>query len=197
MSTHLTHPRRALRLTFATLGAALIVAGLAACSPAPTQPRITLPSDPSVIIITDSTHTPDATSVNAALEEARARVPFAIQTPAWVPEGYHLSDEISVANDAGWVLLEWQADDGALVDLIISPVAPATPDAPPQFVREVAVGSHTGYFIFGLHNATADVWDPTVQTLLTWRDADLYYSLATAGLDTAPGDLQRMAESLS
>lgn len=197
MSTYPARPRRALRLALVTFAVGLAAAVLAACSPAASQPQVTLPSDPAVIIITDSTHAPDAQSVDAALADVRARVAFAVKTPAWVPEGYRLSDEINVAGDATWVLLEWRTDDGALVDLIISPVAPATPQAPPQFVRAVDVAGHTGYFIFGLHNAAADVWDPTLQTLLTWRDDGVYYSLATAGLDTPPQDLKRMAESLS
>jgi hypothetical protein len=193
MSTQPTRPRRALRPTFVILAAGF-VAALAACSPDTAPPQVTLPSQPSVIVVTTDT----GEQVHpTTLADVRARVPFDIKIPTWVPDDYQLSDEISVAADSAWVLLEWRAPDDTLVDLIISPVAPATPNAPPQFVHNVDIDGHEGQIILGLHNSAAGEWDPTLQTLLTWREGELYYSLATAGLTTTAKDLQRMAESMS
>ncbi len=195
MSTHAPYPRALLL----TLGAGLLLAA-AACQPTSPQPQVTLPSAPPVVVVSDASPPPadDTVPVQAgALDEIRARLPFTIKTPAWVPEGYRLSDEISVAGDAAWVLLEWEHETGALVDLVISPYAPATPNAPPQFVKAVVVAGRPAQFIFGLHNSAAGQWDPTLQTILTWQDGDLYYSLATAGTATSAKDLKHMAQSMT
>jgi hypothetical protein len=197
MSTQPTHPRRALRLSLLTCAAGLCAAVAVACSPAAAQPQVTLPSEPPVIIVADAPPPASAPGQSTTLAELRARAPFPIKTPAWVPAGYQLSDDINIAADSAWVLLEWQSPDGALVDLIISPIAPATPNAPPQFVHAVEVAGQPGQFIFGLHNSAAGRWDPTLQTLLTWQQDKLYYALATAGLTTSAQDLQRMADSMS
>ena len=172
----------------------------AACAPSTAEPQVRLPARPPVLVLagTDPLVPGEAGADQLSdLAALRARLPYTIKLPGWVPEGYALADEISLAEDSAWVFLEWRHATGAVVDLIISPYAPATPNAPPQFVQTVDVAGHTGQFIFGLHNATAEQWDPTLQTLLTWQDEALYYSLAAAGTDPSALELQRMAESLS
>jgi hypothetical protein len=170
-----------------------IVLLLAACRPASPEPAVTLPSAP-VVVVADTVPIPFQAG---SLAQVRAHLPYAILLPAWVPEGYRLADQISVAADSAWVLLEWQHKSGALLDLIISPYAPATPDAPPQFIKAVDVSGQPALFIFGLHNSAAGRWDPALQTLLTWQAGDLHYSLATAGMAASTQDLQHMAASLS
>src|SRR6185369_16946914 len=102
------------------LGLALGLLAAAACAPSPRTVNFVvldqnIPVD-QIHIPPTSTAPPEAATMSLA--DARAAAPFAINLPAWTPDGFQLLDAVEVTADTAnaTVGLAWQDADGATID---------------------------------------------------------------------------------
>jgi hypothetical protein len=138
------------------------------------------------------TSTPLPKALSMSLAEAAAAVPFAINPPAWVPDGFQLVDTVEVTSGASGarVDLSWQDTNGATINLTLSTGAASE-------TRLAAAGTDE---TISLNGKPATLRRSTglgsSRLVLTWTSDDLAYRLAAPAdaLDTA--GLIRMAESI-
>jgi hypothetical protein len=138
------------------------------------------------------TSTPPAEAVSMSLADARAAAPFAINLPAWAPDGFQLLDAVEVTADGanGTVGLAWQNADGATIDLSLS-------NSPAGASRLAGAGTVESVTVNGQPASVRHTTGLGASRLvLTWTRDGIAYRLAAPAdaLDTA--SLVRMAESI-
>lgn len=129
---------------------------------------------------------------------AAAVLPFAIELPAWVPDGLILNELVEViapeqpsAGDYASLILTWQDGEGAEVQLQVSTPAGSQPRVGAAGLgQEVTVNGQPGTLL------ETQGFGPA-RLSLAWTRAGLNYRLtATSGRLAGP-DLLRMAESIA
>jgi hypothetical protein len=135
------------------------------------------------------------------LEDARAILPFTIDLPAWVPEGYALEETVSIPrfDDAvGRVSIHWSAPQKALLNLDIEDRAPEESNwvVGPGSIEEVLVhGSPAALVRGGWHTDTKQWEHPEILHLYVPHKGQTYI-FSTMEKDISVEALIRTAESL-
>lgn len=129
-----------------------------------------------------------------SLAEAQAQVPFTLTLPTWLPAGFIRRDEVGLASDRSWVMLQWDHPSNKAITLLISRDDTPYPAAPGS-TEFVTVNGQTAALITGGWDFETGAWDLARQVTLKWQPADLYYLLSARGSVPAD-DLMRMAGSI-
>ena len=169
------------------MGALAALAGCAAGTGSPLQP----PSNVAPVDVVVGTVRAPSRSEIAAL------VPYTVRMPGWVPEGYELQPEVGYALNEAALLLEWRHAAGSAIDLMVGPGAPALPDAPSQFSRNIEVNGLPAKLFYGMSDGGEAGWDPQFHVMLTWQMEEVYYTLAATGHGASKQALMEMAASFT
>lgn len=130
--------------------------------------------------------------------EAAAVLPFAIELPAWAPDGFVLNELVEVvapeqprAGDYASLILTWQDGEGADVQLQVSTAADSQPHVGAAGLgQEVTINGQPGTLL------ETQGFGPA-RLSLAWTRAGLNYRLTATGGTLAGTDLLRMAESIA
>lgn len=138
-----------------------------------------------------------------SVPETLANMPFAFSLPAYVPEGYKLSDDVGIANSKAWVALRWEKADGSEIQMLVQQEytgfnIPAGVDS----AEEIQVNGQKALLIRGWWDEN-HVWDKTKKVLqVHWIKEQRYYMLefwnmpTDSDLETLRQTLVKMAESV-
>lgn len=137
------------------------------------------------------------------IEQARARVPFEILLPEWMPEGYVMSQTVRISyfpykptnGTNPFTHLSWvkSTDGGGQIELAMS--LPVNWVVDLDHVQEVEVNGQPAGLTGGSWNYDTGSWDTTYGDLtLTWIAGDVMYRLSSSSV--TPEELIRIAESI-
>lgn len=135
------------------------------------------------------------------LEEARAVLPFTVDLPAWIPEGYVLEETISILrleDDIERVFIQWAAPQKALLELQITGRAPEDSHwvVGTGSIEEMLINGEPAALVRGGWNADTKQWEDRGQLQLHVAHNGQTYIFSTMETDISIDDLIRMAESL-
>jgi hypothetical protein len=214
-----TVTRRAIRLRPAALGALGLVLAIA----------FTLIFSPGVkaqvenwvkqigeilYIETDATMTPtteSATSTSGSapaingkmsLEEARAKLPFSLDLPAWVPEGYALQPEVTVSTLEGVdisVFIEWISPPHRYLTLLVGQRLDGNPGLfkiGEDSMEEVEVNGEPAALVRGVWIGDSQEWAGPQELSLYWAHKGQVYTLYAYEDYISVDELIRIAESI-
>lgn len=131
-----------------------------------------------------------------SLEEARAKLPFAIGLPAWVPEGYTMGSSVRVtyfSDQNTPATITWHGNDPVAGPIILTVSQPVKWVVDLDHLEEVQVNGQPAGLTGGNWNADTGEWSGSDITL-TWLRGDVMYRLMSPGASVE--DLIRMAESI-
>lgn len=142
-----------------------------------------------------------APSGTMPLEEARAILPFTIDLPAWVPEGYVLEETVTFVHFEDGVeriFVQWRAPQKALLELEIVNLPPEKSNwlVGPESIEEVQVDGEPAALVRGGWNADTKQWENRGQLQLHVAHNGQTYILSTMETDISVNELMRTAESL-
>lgn len=138
---------------------------------------------------------------NMSLEEARAVLPFTVDLPAWVPEGYRLEETVTVQHfESGLenVLIFWNAPGKASLTFVVEnrPSGESKVIVGPGSIEEVLVHGEPAALVRGGWNADSKQWEERGNLQLYFGYGPLTYTLLAVESDIPVDELIRMAESL-
>jgi hypothetical protein len=136
-----------------------------------------------------------------SLDEARAVLPFTVDLPAWVPEGYVLEETVSIPrflDGKGRVFIHWDATQKPLLELEIEDHSPEESNwvVGEGSIEEVLVDGEPAALVRGGWNADAKQWEDRGQIHLYVSHKGLTYIFSTIGNEISIDELIRIAESL-
>ena len=131
------------------------------------------------------------------LEEARAKLPYEISLPTWVPDGFTMSNTVRITH---WpqvtpVTITWNSSNprAAIIELMIFDRRMGwlvdTDD-----VSEVEVNGEPAALVGGTWDADTGTWNNKMDLSLSWMKGEEMYRLSAPGGTVE--DLIRMAESI-
>jgi hypothetical protein len=132
------------------------------------------------------------------LEEAQAKLPYSIQLPTWVPDGFQMGTAVRIAYFPGagpQVTLTWYGADPKVGNIDLTIFAQRidwlveTDD-----VQEVEVNGQPAALVGGGWDADSGQWDAGAARMLNWMKGNEMYQLHSPGAPVE--DLIRMAESI-
>lgn len=137
------------------------------------------------------------------LEEARERLDFEFNLPAYVPEGLVLQEEISGSNIDTSIRLSWQDEDQPGLGLMLR-VGKADPDVQwvvgPNSVTEVMVNDVPATLVHGGWNADTQEWEDNGFRDLRWQIDGVEYTLSSGNVEwggVSDEELIKIAESIA
>jgi hypothetical protein len=136
-----------------------------------------------------------------SLEEARAILPFTVDLPAWVPEGYVLENTVNIPyfdDGVGRVSIRWDAPQKARLGLLIEDRSAEESKwiVGPGSIEEVLVNGEPAALVRGGWDSDAKQWhNPEILTLYVQHN-DQTYSFSAIEKDISVDDLVRIAESI-
>ena len=137
------------------------------------------------------------------LKQARTRVPFDILLPAWMPEGYIMSQTVRISyfpykptngtNPFTYITWVKSTDGGGHIELAVS--LPVNWLIDLDHLQEVEVNGQPAGLTGGSWNYDTGSWDTAYGDLtLTWTLGDVMYRLSSSSV--TPEELIRIAESV-
>lgn len=135
------------------------------------------------------------------LEDARAVLPFTVDLPAWVPEGYVLAETVEIPrfeDGVGRVSMHWAASQKAHLSLDIEDRAPEESNwvVGPGSIEEVLVHGEPAALVRGGWQSDTKQWDhPEILHLYVAHHGQTYI-FSTVMKDISVDELVRIAESL-
>jgi len=138
-------------------------------------------------------------SEEISLEEAQAVLPFTIDLPTWVPEGYLLEDKVSILrfeDGVERVFVHWSAFDKALLELEIENSTEPKWLVGPESIEELSVNGKPAALVPGGWNADTKQWDNLDTLTLYVPHKDQSYIFVVRENDISVDDLIQIAESL-
>jgi hypothetical protein len=158
------------------------------------------------LAITDrSPDTSDATIVEPelmSLEAARAAVPFDVDLPTQVPDGWLMGEQVQV-NDLGggpFVEILWANPGHGNISLSAWPAhqgdgTPISTLVGPDSFREIEIGGQPAAIVKGGWDYYSREWAWMEVTSLIWTVDDVRYTLTASSDEVSEADLVTMAES--
>ncbi len=136
-----------------------------------------------------------------ALPEALQGLPFSFAMPAYVPDGYTLSDDVTVAQSKSWVSLIWTNASGQELNLLVQQDWDLSLPAGAEGAEEIQINGEPALLLRGgWSNGTWDTGKNMLQ--LYWRHAGLIYTFefwnlpADGSQEAYVQELTRVAESV-
>jgi hypothetical protein len=142
-----------------------------------------------------------APSEKMSLEDARAILPFTIDLPAWVPEGYVLEETVTFVHFEDGVeriFIQWRAPQKALLELEIENLPPEESKwfVGLESIEEVLVDGEPAAMVRGGWHADTKQWEnPEILHLYIPHKGQTYI-FSSMEKDISVDELIRMAESL-
>jgi len=142
-----------------------------------------------------------APSEKMSLEDARAILPFTIDLPAWVPEGYVLEETVTFVHFEDGVeriFIQWRAPQKALLELEIENLPPEESKwlVGQESIEEVLVDGEPAALVRGGWHADTKQWEnPEILHLYIPHKGQTYI-FSSMEKDIPVDELIRMAESL-
>ncbi len=138
------------------------------------------------------------------LPDALQDLPFSFAMPAYIPDGYTLSDDVVVAESKAWVSLRWANENGQEINMLVQQDWDLSLPASTGGAEEIQINGEPALLLNGGWSADGTgEWDTGKNVLqLYWRHGDLIYSFEFWNLpfnsDKAPyiQELIRVAESI-
>lgn len=130
-----------------------------------------------------------------SLAEAQAQLPFEINLPAWVPEGFTQGTSVQVtyfSDQYTPATITWYGDDPMVGNIILTVGQPVKWLVDLEHLQEVDVNGQPAGLTGGNWDADSGQWSGSDVTL-TWMRGDTMYLLMSPGASVE--DLIRMAES--
>lgn len=120
-----------------------------------------------------------APSDEMSLEEARAVLPFNIDLPAWVPEGYMLEETVRIMyfdDSVGRVFIRWRAPRASLeLEIVDLPRGDSRWLVGPGSIREVLVNGEPAALVRGGWRSETKRWDnPAILHLYVTHEGQTY-----------------------
>lgn len=130
------------------------------------------------------------------LAEAQAKLPFEINLPTWVPEGFVMGPSVRVSYFSDQytpATITWYGSDpaNAMIELVVGQEVSWLVDL--DHVQEITINGQTAGLTGGGWDADTGTWTGSDVTL-TWLKGDTMYILRAPGAPVE--DLIRMAESI-
>jgi hypothetical protein len=138
-------------------------------------------------------------SEEMSLEEARAILPFVIDLPTSIPEGYALEEKVSILrfeDGVERVFIHWSASEKALLELEIENTTEPKWLVGPESIDEVLVRGKTAALVRGGWNADTKQWDNLGTLTLYLAHNDQTYIFVAREDDIPVDKLLHIAESL-
>lgn len=137
------------------------------------------------------------------LDQARTRVPFDIQLPGWMPNGYTMSQTVRISyfpyqptnGTNPFVYITWlkSQDGGGQIQLSIAQPVSWVIDL--DHLEEVQINGEPAGLAGGSWNYDTGAWDTTYgDRMLTWKLGDVMYQLQSSTATVE--ELIRIAESI-
>ena len=142
-----------------------------------------------------------APSEKMSLEDARAILPFTIDLPTWVPEGYVLEETVTFVHFEDGVeriFIQWRAPQKALLELEIENLPPEESKwlVGQESIEEVLVDGEPAALVRGGWHADTKQWEnPEILHLYIPHKGQTYI-FSSMEKDIPVDELIRMAESL-
>jgi hypothetical protein len=132
------------------------------------------------------------------LSEAREKVPFEINLPTWVPEGFSMSATVRISyfgNHYTPVQITWSGGDPALGLIVLMVGQRVNWEVDLDHVQEVQINGQPAGLTGGGWDADSGQWDTVNHNLtLTWMRGDVMYQLHSPSVTAE--ELIRVAESI-
>jgi hypothetical protein len=131
-----------------------------------------------------------------ALSEARAKLPYAISLPTWVPEGFTMGTSVRISYfGTKYTPAEiiWYGPDSIVGGFVLTVGQPVGWYVDTDHLQEVQVNGQPAGLTGGNWDADTGKWDGEDDKTLTWMKGDVMYRLS-ARLPVE--DLIRVAESI-
>lgn len=138
-------------------------------------------------------------SEEMGLEEARSILPFAIDLPTSIPEGYALEENVSILrfeDGVERVYIHWRAPGKALLELNIENTTEPKWLVGPESIEEVLVNGKPAALVRGGWNADTKQWDQMETLTLYLPHKDQTYIFVAREDDIPVEKLLHIAESL-
>lgn len=138
-------------------------------------------------------------SESLSLEEARSILPFAIDLPTSIPEGYALEEKVSILrfeDGIERVYIHWSAPEKALLALEIENTTDPKWLVGPESIQEMLVNGEPAALVRGGWNADTKQWDNLDTLTLYVPHKDQTYIFVARENDISVDTLIRIAESL-
>jgi len=138
-----------------------------------------------------------------SLAEAKTKLPFAFNLPAWSPEGYTLRDEVTVpyfGDGVDRAEFSWDLAGKPSISLLIlqNPAGAENPWAVgAESIKEIMINGEAGALVRGGWDADSRQWQNDHILTLFWKHGNLTYSLSSFEPDISAADLIKMAESIA
>jgi len=138
------------------------------------------------------------------LPDALQGLPFTFDMPAYIPDGYLLSDSVVVAESEAWIALQWANTDGQQINLVVQQDWDLQLPAGFDSAEEVQINDEPALLLRGWWSEDGSgTWDMDRNVVqLYWRHANLIYSFefwnlpADGNQDTFVQELIQVAESV-
>lgn len=134
-----------------------------------------------------------------SLEDASTILPFTVDLPAWVPEGYVLEETVSIPHfedGVGRVFIHWNAPQKPRLELEIEDTENPNWVVGPGSIEKVLINGESTALVRGSWNFDTKQWDnPEILHLYVPHKGQTYI-LSTVGKDISVDELVRIAESL-
>jgi len=138
-------------------------------------------------------------SEEMSLNEARAVLPFTVDLPTWVPQGYALEEKVSILrfeDGVERIYIHWGSPEKALLELNIENTADPKWLVGPESIEELSVNGKLAALVRGGWNADTKQWDnPETLTLFVPHQEQTYIFIARED-DISLDELIHIAESL-
>jgi len=137
-----------------------------------------------------------------SLEQALQKLPFSFALPGWVPEGYHLEEQVQVAEDISltYIRLTWRSPQQRAALYLQAEKTQENYDwgtlVGTGSVEEVRVNDQPAALVHGSWNGQTRQWDIPELIDLVWQKEDVTYHLQTIEGSVSIENLTRMAESI-
>jgi hypothetical protein len=136
------------------------------------------------------------------MPDALQGLPFSFAMPAYIPDGYTLSNDVVVAQSKSWVSLRWANKSGQEIDLLVQQDWDLGLPAGPGAAEEIQIDREPAMLLRGGWGPNGE-WDAKKNTLqLYWRHGNLIYTFEFWNLppnsdqDVYVQELIRVAESI-
>lgn len=143
-----------------------------------------------------------------SLEQARKMVPYVLELPSWVPEGFAFEKDVRViprgdltSKSLGtWsvpVALVWRNGQGHAI--VLSEQLSrgwGTIQIGPNSAEEIKINGQPAVLIHGMWDGRTKEWSHTSMLQLTWRREGVGYRLSSSDRWVSVNDLIRIAESI-
>jgi hypothetical protein len=120
-------------------------------------------------------------------------LPFTFSMPAYIPDGFHFSDDVVIAQSKSWIAMTWRGEGGEL-ELLVQQNWDMTIPAGVDSAKEIQINGQPAILIRGVWDKNGK-WDNTIKEVqLYWRKHELIYTLISDVLGNE--ELLRIAESI-